>query len=118
MGTSGAPRALYGCSALFKDLSRGSRTDTINYCISPQTPIGKSPAGSSLQIFFEREGLGWIRECNAGHQFPRFILARVFGTTVVVMFYSFVDIVGDADVALIGVGDAADQVDVFHGAWR
>jgi hypothetical protein len=28
------------------------------------------------------------------------------------------DVVGNADVALIGVGDAADDVDVLHGAHR
>ncbi len=34
------------------------------------------------------------------------------------ILYSLIDIVGDADVVLVGAGDAADLVDVFHGVLK
>ena len=82
---------------------------------SPQPLIGKSPPGPCLQVFFGREGVGRIFESHIGHQRPRFVFRRVLGAAVIMMLYAFIDIVGDADVALIGEGETADQVDVFHG---
>jgi len=50
-----------------------------------------------------------------GQQLARFEFTRALGAAVVVMLYAFIEIVCDAHAVLIGVGDAADQVDVFHG---
>lgn len=84
------------------------------FSASPQPLIGESPTGTRFQIFFKCQSPAGGCEGDIGHQFPRHKLACMFGAAVIVVGDSVFDAVGDTDVALIGVGDAADQVDVFH----
>src|SRR6476660_3139148 len=74
--------------------------------------FGEGPAGGG-QVFFECERLSLIAECDVGLDLPRPVFRRMRDLTGVVLFQSRAQIVGDADVEMLGI-QTFEVVDVFH----
>lgn len=70
--------------------------------------------GTGLQILLEGCGLSLVCESVVGDDLPRAVFGRMGRLTGVVGCQSRFHIPGEANVVLVGVGDALEEVDEFH----
>ena len=83
-----------------------------------QPLLRKRPARARLQIPLEGEGSLLVGKCHVGLQSPRGKLGRVSDLTRVVPFQAISQIKSDADIEVICVGFALEDVYVVQAGLR
>ena len=76
--------------------------------------FGEGKSGTGLQVLLESRGLVMIFEAGSGFQFPRAVLGCVRRPARIVLFPPRVQVVCEPDIALFGVAQAAEYIDVPH----
>ena len=81
---------------------------------SPKMPIDESSSRTGFQILLKGRSFGIFLEAHSHNYFPRTKLGCVGRTAGIVIIEPFLQIICEANVALVGKGDASEKVDVFH----
>lgn len=76
--------------------------------------VAEGTAGTGFQVVFKGCGLGFVYKGVIGNDLPGTILGGMGGLTGVVTGKPLVEVRGQADIVLLRVGDALNEVDVFH----
>jgi hypothetical protein len=71
---------------------------------SPEVPVGKCVAGALLEVQLEFFGFATVGEVDGDDNFPRGVLAGVWRSSGIMIGNAFLQIAGQADVTLFGVG--------------
>ncbi len=78
----------------------------------------KSMTASLFQIFFECFGFGPVIKSDVCDQLPRFEFIRMDGFSIIMFRKPFLQIIRNAGVFLVGVLNAAEEIDIVHdGEW-
>lgn len=85
---------------------------------SPEMPVRKSVAGAALEVTLELLGAAIVLESNCNVNFPRLVLRRVEHPALVVLVEASLQVGRTTNVALAGIRDAFEKIDVFHGHRR
>ena len=80
----------------------------------PQMPIRKSSTGTRLEVFLEFTSAGFVTQTHGHDDFPRFELGRVRRLPVVVGGKTGIKVFGNTNVALVGMGNTAEEIDGEH----
>lgn len=104
-GCTGLPSLKLGPAASLRCARGGSR---------PEPFVSKRSSGSRLQIIFELSRSTFIIEGEIADNLPGTVFRRVNRCAFVIGFEALFQVAGDADVALSGIGNADQKVDVEH----
>jgi len=81
----------------------------------PKPLFGESFSGTRFEVALEIERTLFFGEGEVGNEMPGFVFCRMYGLPGVVGFQAGTEVFGKADVMLIGMGFALDEVNVIHG---
>ena len=81
---------------------------------SPEVPVGEGVAGTLLEISFERLSFLAFTEVDCNYEFPRGESACMRRPAGIVVGDAFLQVAGQADVALVGMRERAKKVDVHR----
>ena len=79
--------------------------------------VCKRPAGSGLQVLFECGRAVIVIKTDRRHHTPWRVLGSVGGIAMIVSGQSQLKVAGKTDIALIGVREALQEVNVFHESY-
>jgi hypothetical protein len=82
--------------------------------VRPEAIIGKCPPRTRLEIYLKVSGYFFINKSMVGNNFPGAIFGGMGGLTGVVRGKSRINICGQANVSLLRVGNALDEINEFH----
>jgi|GEM_PF-4831806 len=80
----------------------------------PQALVGKRPAGSCFQVLFESSSAPIVVKTNSGDNAPRRIFGGMRRTALIVGDQTLPEVFRRTDIALFGMGETLEQVDVSH----
>jgi hypothetical protein len=81
----------------------------------PEMPVRKSVAGAAFQVSLELLGSAVVSKPNGNVDFPGLVLRRVEHPALVALIESSLQVGHTTNVALAGIRDAFEKIDVFHG---
>jgi len=76
--------------------------------------VGKRSAGSAFQVSLKDRCTMVVVEANGSHNSPGSILRSMGGAALIVAIQSLLKVIGQSDITLFWMGDALEQVNVFH----
>ena len=76
--------------------------------------FAKARPAPDLRYFSEFKSAGFVTQADGHDDFPRFELGRVRRLPVVVGGKTGIEVFGNTNVALVGMGDTAEEIDGIH----
>jgi len=110
---------MYSCEGSILDKPKAFGNDIISQDLTrsifsnqPQPLLGESPSGGSFEVALEADSLARLSECDGGFDPPRTPLGAVRHFTGIVSFELIVQIVGMADIVVLGIVHPLKDIDV------